>query len=63
MGFRLDVSGNGHLLARLSGRPYCGVVVLDELSVEDGARAVFGDRLEVPRDRVSIDSSSSLEHP
>jgi hypothetical protein len=31
--------------------------------VEDGARAVFGDRLEVPRDRVSIDSSSSLEHP
>ncbi len=62
-GFRLNVAGRDHLLAGLSRRPYCGIVVLDELSLEDGARAVFGDRLETPRQRISIDSTSSLEQP
>lgn len=62
-GFRLDVSGDGTLLARLPGRPYCGVVVLDGLSLEGGAHAVFRDRLEVPRDRISVDPLSRLEQP
>ena len=62
-GFRLDLAGRDGLLAGLSGRAYCGVVVLDELHMEDGAHAVFGDRLEVPRQGISIDSTSSLEQP
>lgn len=50
----------------VSGSPVhreCGVVVLDGLSVEGGARAVFRDRLEVPRELIFVDAHSSLEQP
>lgn len=40
--------------------PFCGVIRLDALSVEDGARAVVEERLQVPESAVRVQPPSTL---